>query len=315
MYSHILKDSAASTLAWESRTRAVLRVPGSGTGKDKVKGHWVSADGKPLNKHTQHYVDTVAIPPAWKDVLVSTEPKAKLIAMGTDFQGDRQPKYSATHTEQAKLVKFARVRKLNNLMPKLVKQSKKDMMDKKLSPRERDNAATVHLISKTGFRPGGDSKDAFGASTLQKRHITVSGDTATFKFVGKHKVNQSKSLRDKDITGYLAPKLKTLGDSDKVFLASGASAGRYLKKIVGPDFLVKDLRTWTGTATARALISREPVPKNEAELKAQQKRISEVVSKKLGNTPAVALESYIDPLLWVHTGGMTKVSKKKAGSK
>lgn len=312
MYSHIFKDSAASAKAWESRTRAVVRVPGSGTGKDKIPGKWVSADGKPLNKHTQNYVDTVAIPPAWKDVMVSTEPNAALVAMGTDSKGKRQPKYSAEHTEASKLVKFARVRELNNLMPKVVKQSQKDMMDKRLSDRERDNAATVHLISKTGFRPGGDSEDAYGASTLEKRHVKVSGDTVSFQFVGKHKVNQTKAIKSPELAAYLEPKLKSLKDGDQVFMASGASAGKYLKGLVGPDFKVKDLRTWTGTATARSLISREAVPANESELKAQQKRISEAVSKKLGNTPTVALESYIDPLVWVHTGGMTSVNKKGA---
>jgi DNA topoisomerase-1 len=311
MYSHIFKDSAASSKAWESRTRAVVRVPGSGKGLDKVKGYWVSADGKPLNKHTQHYVDTVAIPPAWKDVMVSTEPNAKLIATGVDTKGHTQPKYSAEHTEKSKLVKFARVKKLTDLMPKLINQSKKDMMNAKLSVRERDNAATVHLISKTGFRPGGDSADAYGASTLEKRHVKVEGDTISFNFVGKHKVNQVKKLKDPSLAEYLGPRLKSLKDGDKVFATSGASAARYMRKIVGNDYLIKDLRTWTGTSTAKTLIAREPVPTNEAELKDQQKRISDVVSKRLGNTPAVALDSYIDPSVWFHTGGMTSVSKGK----
>lgn len=314
MYAHIFKDSEGSKKAWLSRARAVVRVPGSGKGKDKIPGYWEAADGKPLNKHTKEYVTTVAIPPAWTDVMVSTVPNADLIALGTDTKGRRQPKYSATHTEESKLVKFARVRELNNKMPKLVSTSKKDMMDTKLSVRERDNAATVHLISKTGFRPGGDSEDAYGASTLEKRHVTVKGDQVSFKFVGKHKVNQVKVLKDKDIAAYLGPRLKSIGDTDQVFSASGASAGRYLKKLVGPDYKVKDLRTWTGTATARALIAREPVPANEAELKDQQKRISDAVSKKLGNTPAVALESYIDPLLWVHAGNMQSVKKKAVKS-
>ena len=311
MYAHIFKDAEASAKAWLSRTRAVVRVAGSGKGKDKIPGKWVSADGKPLNKHTQHYVDTVAIPPAWKDVMVSTEPNAKLIAMGTDAKGKKQPKYSAEHSEESSLIKFARVAKLNESMPKVVSQSKKDMMNQKLSERERDNAATIHLIAKTGFRPGGDSADAYGASTLEKRHVSVDGDVVSFNFVGKHKVNQVKKLKDPAMAEYLSGKLKTLGDKDQVFAASGASAGRYLKKLVGPDYKVKDLRTWTGTATAKALINREEVPADEKALKEQQKRISEAVSKKLGNTPTVALESYIDPSVWVHTGGLTAVKPKK----
>lgn len=310
MYATIFKDSDASVKAWKTRARAIVRVAGSGKGKNAIPGTWKAKDGKPLNEHAQAYVDSVAIPPGWKDVMVATDPDADLIAIGIDAKGRVQPKYSTEHTEESKQVKFARVRTLNAKMPKLVSDSKKDMMNTALKERARDNAATIHLITKTGFRPGGRSEDAFGASTLEKRHVKVEGDTTTFTFTGKHQVPQHKVLKDKDMADYISQRLANIGDGDQVFMASGPSCLRYLKKKVGVDYQVKDLRTWVGTATARRMISKEPVPTNEQELREQQIRVSKAVSKKLGNTEDVAFESYIDPLIWVHTGGLTPIEKK-----
>jgi DNA topoisomerase-1 len=304
MYAQILKDSAASKEAWLKRTRAVHHTTGS-----SKTGEWVGSDGKPLGATEKKYLSTIPIPPGWTKVRISTDPKAELIAEGVDSGGKTQPKYSAAHNARVKVEKFARVAELNPKIGDISKQSEKDMNNKKLSERERDTAATVHLITKTGFRPGGSSVDAYGASSLEKRHIKVEGDASHFTFVGKHQVNITKKLTDANMASYLKEKLTKLGPNDTVFKASGASANAYLKKLIGDKFKVKDLRTWNGTAVARQLIEAEPRPKNEAELKAQQKRISKLVAAHLGNTPAVSLEHYIDPSLWYHTGGLN--AKKK----
>jgi DNA topoisomerase IB len=123
-------------------------------------------------------------------------------------------------------------------------------------------------------------------------------------------VTINKVLRDKAMAAYLSDRLSTLGAEDKVFRTSGASMATYMKSKVGGDFKVKDLRTWNGTAVAKHLISKEDTPDSLAGLEDQKRRISTAVSKHLGNTQKIALEAYIDPLVWKHKKATTtKLSK------
>jgi len=72
----------------------------------------------------------------------------------------------------------------------------------------------------------------------------------------------------------------------------------YVKELAGDGFTAKDFRTWHGTVFAAvALAAAGEVPAAQA---ARRRRISAAVKEvaaELGNTPAVARASYIDPRL------------------
>jgi DNA topoisomerase IB len=72
----------------------------------------------------------------------------------------------------------------------------------------------------------------------------------------------------------------------------------YVKELAGDAFSAKDFRTWHGTVFAAvALAAAGEVPVAQA---ARRRRISAAVkdvAAELGNTPAVARASYIDPRL------------------
>lgn len=312
-FAHIFKEdaegakrSAASRKAWLSRARSI-QFAGKGVG-------WKAADGKPLTKIEQDNIKEAKIPPGWADVHVQSVKGQSLLATGLDSKGNLQPRYSTAHTERQALAKFSRVADLTTKMPKLISKSQKDMLNESLGEVERDKAATVYLVAKTAFRPGsekdtGTEHKAIGASTLEKRHIKVDGDKVDFDFIGKSGVHIQKSVKDKALAQYLGSKLKSLKDNDQVFKATGQSSMAYMKKVVGPHFKLKDLRTWNATAIAANLISKEPVPTSEKALADQQRRISKAVAAHLGNTPTVALKSYINPMVWRHTEGMTAVKE------
>ncbi len=73
-----------------------------------------------------------------------------------------------------------------------------------------------------------------------------------------------------------------------------------VKALAGRRYTCKDLRTWNATvlaAAALAVQARDGVP---ATPRAQAKRVAAAmreVADHLGNTPAVARESYVDPRL------------------
>ena len=67
------------------------------------------------------------------------------------------------------------------------------------------------------------------------------------------------------------------------------------KELVGDDYSVKDLRTWHGTVlAAEAFVDADP-PVSKKVVKRVESAVMKEVSAGLGNTPAVARGSYVDP--------------------
>ena len=70
--------------------------------------------------------------------------------------------------------------------------------------------------------------------------------------------------------------------------------GRF-KELVGDEYTVKDLRTWHGTVLAAAAFVDADPPENKSVIKRVESAVMKEVAEELGNTPAVARASYVDP--------------------
>jgi len=76
-----------------------------------------------------------------------------------------------------------------------------------------------------------------------------------------------------------------------------SDVNRYIKQHMGEEFTAKDFRTWGGTLLATSAIIQDGL-KADASQTARKKQLTAIVkrvAKKLGNTPAIARGSYIDP--------------------
>ena len=81
----------------------------------------------------------------------------------------------------------------------------------------------------------------------------------------------------------------------------------YLKEATGEDFSAKDFRTWAATVLAAVAlaVSEEAAATKTGRKRAITRAIKEV-AHYLGNTPAVARASYIDPRVFdAYNGGLT----------
>jgi DNA topoisomerase IB len=75
------------------------------------------------------------------------------------------------------------------------------------------------------------------------------------------------------------------------------AVNEYLREISGARMTAKDFRTWHGTVTAAAQLAEAgPQPTGTGRRKAVARAMREVADR-LGNTPAVARASYVDPRL------------------
>ena len=269
----------------------------AGASRD-TEGVWRDAKGQPLDAATQARIAELKVPPQWKDVKLNPDPKGALQAVGRDSKGRQVYLYSAEHAASKSAEKFERLKAFDQALPNIRQRMAADRQSTTEGTREAALALT--LIDRTGFRPGSDSETgakvkAYGATTLRAEHVQINGDTLEFKFIGKKGVEITKTLKDPELAQALAPRVAAGG---RLFNTSDAAVRNYLKSTGGNDFKVKDFRTWNGTATALREVSTRPIPSNAKEFDKAQREVSKIVSQHLGNTPAVAKASYIDPAVW-----------------
>jgi DNA topoisomerase-1 len=251
-------------------------------------------------------IEQLVIPPAWKDVWISPRPGAKLQATGVDKAGRRQylyhPEFRARQ-EQAKFDKLVRfAEKLPDLRLAMGEHMTHDPYD-----RERVCAVAVRLINLAWFRVGSDryakTSRTHGVTTLSQRHVSVRGTRVTFRFRAKHRVQVRTTLVDTELAEAIkdlldqpgGARLFRYGTNGESCTLTGAVLNDYIREHMGDEFTAKDFRTWGGTLTAAIALAEHGVPETEAEAKKTIANVMRAVGERLGNTPAVARNSYVSP--------------------
>jgi DNA topoisomerase-1 len=267
-----------------------------------VDGQWQTAEGGELPIH----VRAIKIPPGYKNVRYNPDPAALLVATSVSAKGKTQYHYSALHNEKQAVMKFARI---NELLGKFTDIAKQNEAGRKAdNARTRDAADCLALIMSTGVRPGAEEKEggykaeklAYGATTLQGQHIVQDGDAVRLRFVGKKGVDLDIPVQDKDIANMLLKRAQSAGASGKLFSKTNDAALRdYTHSLDGGGFKVKDFRTAVGTSTAQELVKAASAPTSAKAFKKSVMDVAKQVSQMLGNTPSVALTSYIDPRVFM----------------
>jgi len=257
----------------------------------------------------QQRLKELRVPPAWRDVMVNKSPGADLQAIGVDEKGRKQYIYSSEHSVKAAAEKFARLNAFHAAEQHITSTAFSDMQDSKLSPKQRDTAAVLALISQTGFRMGSDADtgaevQAYGASNMLGSHVQVHGSTLVFNFTGKKGVEQNHTINNVELAQYIGNKKRRVGDG-RLFDTTDSNVRGYMKSVGGDDFKVKDYRTYVGTSKALEVISTLPKPATQSQYKKFKNQVGDVVSSVLGNSRAMALGAYINPAVFAIWGFQT----------
>ena len=266
-----------------------------GEGKESK---WVTHEGKEIPEHAKKLV----IPPAWKNVRVAPDASHDLQAIGEDAKDRVQRIYSEDATQRAANEKFSRNKELLEKQEKIFRQNEANRKNDVMSIR--NHADCMKLIQETGIRPGSDAdtgaeKKAYGATTLEGRHVIIEGDKVRLQFVGKKGVNLDIPVDDADTASMLKELKKAAGDNGKLFSVTDATLRDYSHTLDGGSFKPKDFRTLKGTNTAIEEIAKIKEPaKTLKDYKKMVMAIAKKVSEKLGNTPTIALQSYINPFVF-----------------
>ncbi|WP_298038013.1 DNA topoisomerase IB [uncultured Microbacterium sp.] len=247
-------------------------------------------------------LNALAIPPAWTDVEIARTSRSAVLARGVDAAGRTQAIYSPAHWRKQEKAKYARVLRFAQRLPRLRKQVDHDLRRRRLG-EDRVIACIVALIDQEFFRVGGAEYARkhrhYGVTTLRRKHTRIAAGTVTFDFIGKNGRRHIKSVRDprivrvveqlQEMPGYEL--FRFFDDDGNLHDIDSRRVNAYVKRHMGEEFSAKDFRTWGGTLlTASAMLAAE-----SGDDQTNLRDIVTGVAERLGNTPAVTQESYIDP--------------------
>ncbi|WP_427018249.1 DNA topoisomerase IB [Pseudarthrobacter sp. P1] len=258
----------------------------------------------PVTHRQKLRIKALAIPPAWRDVWICPDAHGHIQAVGVDDAGRRQYIYHPVWRDARDTEKSIRAARLGAQMPGIRRRVSRHLRES-ASARTRTLAAAVRLLDLGALRIGSEeyaaSHGSFGLSTLQCRHASVQEGTIHLSFPGKSGQPWDVTISDNVLARFLDPLARRSGRSPLLAYPDGGSwisldaeaINGYIAQIAGAGHTAKDFRTWKGTMVAAAELARTGgTPSQQAVVAAIK-----VVAHQLGNTPAVARASYVDPRL------------------
>ncbi len=272
---------------------------------------YYAPDGRRItDAATRERIRELVIPPAWQDVWISPWANGHLQATGTDAAGRKQYLYHPEWRARRDREKFADMGRFGRALPTLRAHIAADLGSSRALTRERVLACAVRLLDTGFFRVGSEDyavrNETYGLATMRKDHVTVKRDgTMVFAYPAKHAKRQVHGVLD-DAALEVVRRLKRRRGGNPELLAyqergtwrdvKSSDINPYLRDATGEEFSAKDFRTWNATVLAAlgVAVAGEVAASAAKRKRAVARAVSEV-AQYLGNTPAVARASYIDP--------------------
>ncbi len=311
---------------WDSEPAILRRRAGRGFS-------YVGPDGARItDAATLRRIRALAIPPAWTDVRICPQPDGHLQAVGRDARGRKQYRYHPAFRAGREAAKFDSLVEFGAALP-AIRERVADDLGLRGMPRDKVLALVVRLLDLTRLRVGNEEyrrdNRSFGLTTLLGRHARVDGAEVRFRFRGKSGVVQEARISDRRIARLVRrcqelpgqELFEYLDDEGLVRQVRSDDVNAYLREAGGPAVTAKMFRTWAATVAACRELADGAVPpdsggrRSTAALhRALVSAMSEVAAE-LGNTPAVARQSYVHPAVpRAHEAGTLAAAVARARS-
>jgi DNA topoisomerase I len=253
-------------------------------------------------------IHELVIPPAWEDVWICPYPGGHIQATGIDAAGRKQYLYHPRWRVRRDQEKFDDMVAFARALPAL-----RERIDAELA---RDDltldhvcACAVRLLDRGFFRVGGEDyavrNESYGLATMKKRHVRLRGEVLLFDYPAKHGKRRVQAVVDPAVADVVGRLKRRRGGGDELLAYKrgrrwadlrSEDINAWLKDATGQDISAKDFRTWGATVLAAVALSvSEPAQASKTGRKRAISRAVKEVAHYLGNTPAIARASYIDP--------------------
>ena len=266
---------------------------------------YYTADGSVIrDRRVVSRLSSLAVPPAYVDVLYVEDPSAHLQAIGRDAAGRLQYRYHPEWEKVREARKAQRLARLVDALPR-IRRSVAQYLSADEPTRDFALAAVVELVARSAIRPGSESYARLhgtrGATTLLKSNVTISGETVTLSFRSKGGKEVVKEFSAPRLCAAIeifrrlpGRRLFQYRDGDGTVRAVRAGdVNAFLRSVAGAHISLKDFRTLCASASALDMLSRT-LP--AASVRQRRKQVLEAVraaAAELHNTPAICRKSYI----------------------
>jgi len=253
----------------------------------------------------------LVIPPAWKDVWISPDPFGHIQATGFDARGRKQYVYHPRWRERRDREKFDDMIAFARSLPALRSVVEHDIALGDVS-REHVLACAARLLDRGFFRIGSEeyavTNETYGLATMLKSHVTLHGETIRFDYTAKESKRRVQAIVDPEVAAIVGTLKRRRGGGDELLAyrrggrwcdVRSPDINAYLKAATSRDVSAKDFRTWGATVLAEVgLAVTQPQRLSPTGRKRAVQRAVKEVAYYLGNTPAIARSSYIDPRIF-----------------
>src|SRR3954447_14644812 len=255
-------------------------------------------------------IHNLVIPPAWEEVWICPYPGGHIQATGVDQRGRKQYLYHRKWRERRDQEKFDEMLLFARALPTLRERVEADLGDRDEDDmgRERVLAAAVRLLDRGFFRIGSEDyaveNETYGLATMRKDHVTLRDGFLVFNYPAKHGKRRVHNVIDAEVAAVVTRLKRRRGGIDELLAyregrrwrdVKSADINAYIKEITGEDFSAKDFRTWGATVLAAVGLAVSPAKDTKTARNRAVVRAIKEVAGHLGNPPAVARASYIDP--------------------
>lgn len=274
-----------------------------GIGRERVEGGWRYRDakGKLIRDRDEiTRLDAIALPPAYEDAWFCPAPNGHILATGYDARGRKQYRYHPDFRLAQDADKYDRCAAFGHALPLLRARLADDLARRTLC-QERVVGAVVRLLDLAALRVGNEqyaaANNSFGATTLRRRHASLTGRTLRLNYRAKGGAKREVTISDRSLTT-LVRRLQDLPgqhlfqyeDAGELCAVGSNDVNAYIRGAMGDEFSAKHFRTWSASVEAFAFLYDAPDPPT-------LKMLLRHVADRLGNTPAVARSAYVHPAM------------------
>ena len=265
---------------------------------------YVGPSGRVLSKSNprRREVESLAIPPAWRDVWVSPWAEGHLQATGYDDAGRKQYRYHDKWQAQRKHLRDDLLVRFGYCLPSL--RAKVDSLLEDRQPTyDVVHAAAVRTLDLTGIRVGNEASverfDTRGLTTLTNAEAELGRRSVTLSFQAKGSVEQTVTVQDPQLAAVLRhaedldPYLFSWTESGEIGRVTGASLAAFLREHSEPFVHPHLFRSWIATVGVIAALSQVEPESSKRKAKAAIIAATTPVAEALGHTVSMCRSSYV----------------------
>lgn len=266
---------------------------------------YLTPDNAPIRlKSELKRLASLAVPPAYEDVLYAQDPAAHVQAVGRDAAGRLQYRYHSEWQRVREIRKARRLARLATALPR-IHRGLTHHLGCGEPTRAFTLAAVIELVANSAIRPGSENYARLhgtrGATTMLKSNVTVYGETLTLKFRAKGGKQVVKEVRSALLANAVTILARLPGrrlfqyraETGEVHPANARDVNNFLRDIAGVRISLKDFRTLLASVQVLDVLARAEPASNQ---RARRRQVLDAIrgaATALANTPAICGKSYV----------------------